>query len=400
MCYGCLVSKGGDSRTLAVSHSSSDISLRTITPAFLIDTEFKEFSSQQVAKDGVFDIYLHRPSGPVSINGGVYGAQTIQTVSMDDEFYAFLSNSIKKLDSQLALDIRLVDNPSQADAKLYLDTQIDLGEGDGVLLGLAIPTTAPDSDAWELLLNFPAFAGDRDYLYYAALHEIGHSLGLEHPFEDFDNDFFETTDPFASSYPEESVMSYRSPLSGRWPTSYSSNDLAALKALWGESVPTADESTLPAKKIIGTPFDDELTGGFAAEFIQGKDGDDVLIGGGGEDKIEGGLGSNQFFSLEDGASAFVLISSDGSRSSVRNRQTVDEIAELGIEDRIGIIGASPRRLRFRPTSINSTAYGPLQGIGISIGKRLEAVYTGQTLTLSELRDLTVGLPNGFTGDLG
>jgi hypothetical protein len=400
MCYGCLVAKGGDSRSLAVSHSNTNLSLRAIAPELLIDPGFKQFSSDQVAKDGVFDIYLHRPSGPVFINGGVYGSQTIQTVAMDDNFYGFLSKAINQLDRELALDIRLVDDPSTADAKLYLDTQIDLGDLDGVVLGLAIPTSTPESDAWELLLNFPAFEGDLSYTYYAALHEIGHSLGLEHPFEDFDGDFFVSSDPELSAYPEESVMAYRLPLSDRWPTQYSDSDIAALKAIWGESTSDAANSISPSKKIVGTPGDDVLTGGLASELIQGLGGNDVLIGGGGEDQIEGGLGSNQFFSLEDEDRAFVLISPDGSKSSVLNRRTVDEIAELGIEDQIGIIGASTRRLRFAPTSTNTRLYGKLDGIGISIGKRLEAVYTGQNLTLAELRDLTVGLPDGFTGDLG
>jgi len=50
--------------------------------------------------------------------------------------------------------------------------------------------------------------------------------------------------------------------------------------------------------------------------------------------------------------------------------------------------------------VNSTAYGQLQGIGIFVGKRLEAVYTGADLSLAQLQELTVGLPASYTGDLG
>ena len=78
---------------------------------------------------------------------------------------------------------------------------------------------------------------------------------------------------------------------------------------------------------------------------------------------------------------------------------MDEIAALGSEDQVGILGATSR-LRFSPTSINSTAYGQLDGVGIFVGKRLEAVYTGGELSLAKLRDLTVGLPANYTGDLG
>jgi hypothetical protein len=35
-----------------------------------------------------------------------------------------------------------------------------------------------------------------------------------------------------------------------------------------------------------------------------------------------------------------------------------------------------------------------------VGNRLEAVYTGGDLSLVDLRDLSVGLPASYTGDLG
>jgi len=57
-------------------------------------------------------------------------------------------------------------------------------------------------------------------------------------------------------------------------------------------------------------------------------------------------------------------------------------------------------LRFTPTSITSKAYGQLDGLGIYVGKRLEAIYTGGDLSRSELQDLTVGLPANDTSDLG
>jgi len=57
-------------------------------------------------------------------------------------------------------------------------------------------------------------------------------------------------------------------------------------------------------------------------------------------------------------------------------------------------------LRFTSTSITSKAYGQLDGIGIYVGKRLEAIYTGGDLSRSELQNLTVGLPASYTGDLG
>jgi serralysin len=398
VCYGCFLA-GGDSTTLGLSHALGESSLRMIPPNQLIAPDFRDFS-KQVLTDGVLDLYLHRPAGPVAVNGGGYGAQTIQTLAMDEVFYSFLTAAIERLDAELNLDFRVVQDPALADVRFYLDREISLGESGGVTLGIALSNDTPERDFWEVMLNTPAFNGESDYLYYAALHELGHTLGLEHPFDNSDGDVFVSANSSRSAYPEETLMAYRSPQGEQWPTWFSDNDLAALKVIWGDATAIESQPQVLPQKLIGTINNDVLTGSSASDLLRGDLGNDVLIGGGGEDELWGGRGSNRFLSSADGASAWVLISRDGSTKSRRNRGTVDQIAELGAEDRVGILGASTRRLRFRSTTINSTAYGALDGTGIYVGKRLEAVYTGGDLSRADLRDLTVGLPADYTGHLG
>ena len=398
MCYGCFLA-GGDSTTLGFSHALGESVIRTIPTDQLIATDFRDFS-KQVLTDGVLDLYLHRQAGPVAVNGGGYGAQTIQTLAMDEAFYSFLTAAIERLDAELDLDFRLVQDPSLADVRFFLDSDINLGDSGGVTLGIALSNDTPERDFWEVMLNTPAFNGDIDYLYYAALHELGHTLGLEHPFDNSDGDVFVSANSSRSAYPEETLMAYRSPQGEQWPTWFSNNDLAAFKAIWGGATGAGTQPKPLVQKLAGTSNNDVLTGGSGPDLILGYFGNDILTGGGGPDELWGDLGSNRFLSSADEAADWVLISRDGSTKSRRNRGTVDEIAELGAEDRVGILGASTRRLRFRSTTINSTAYGVLDGTAIYVGKRLEAVYTGGDLSRADLRDLTVGLPANYAGDLG
>jgi Ca2+-binding RTX toxin-like protein len=292
----------------------------------------------------------------------------------------------------------LVNTEVEADVRLYSDVEIDVGDGNGVTLGIALTNDTDQKDFWELMLNTPAFGSDLDYLYYAALHELGHALGLEHPFDASDGDVFESSNSSRSAYPEETLMAYRNPQGDSWPTWFSANDLAALKAIWGQE--TEATSTLLPQRLIGSASDDTLIGGGGPDLLRGEQGNDVLTGGGSADELWGGPGSNQFFSAADGAADWLLISRDGSSNTRRHRSSVDEIANLGSEDQVGILGAATRRLRFSPTSIASNAYGQLDGIGIYVGQRLEAIYTGGDLSRAELQNLTVGLPASYTGDLG
>ncbi|CAN7708790.1 DUF4214 domain-containing protein [Pseudoduganella sp. LjRoot289] len=110
------------------------------------------------------------------------------------------------------------------------------------------------------------------------LHEIGHMMGLKHPFEG-DIQLPDATDNSAYT-----LMSYTSS-GGPYP-SYSQYDLAALKWLYGGDGlggALGVGSTGGGRYFTGTNVADTLTGTAANDALEGGAGDDTLDGGAGTD---------------------------------------------------------------------------------------------------------------------
>jgi Ca2+-binding RTX toxin-like protein len=145
------------------------------------------------------------------------------------------------------------------------------------------------------------------------IHEIGHTLGLEHPFENNDGDVVDgITDPWKSLYPEDTVMAYRSPANGSWPNDYTSNDKTALIELWGlETTPSppakfdtpnglsAQVMDSNLSRFKGTSQADWIIGNIGNNIIKARRGNDYIQGGSGNDRLNGNNG-NDTLRGEDG----------------------------------------------------------------------------------------------------
>lgn len=261
----------------------------SIAPAELLDNGSLGVTRRATATDGVLDYYLHAPGGAVTVSGGGFGEQEIQSIAIPGPDQDYFNAMVRRLDSIIDLDFTQVDNPLSADVDLYYDTEIDLGGG-GITLGLA---TTSGVGGWELYLNYPALDNDEPYRRYALIHEFGHSLGLEHPFEARDGDVFNgSTDPWSSAYPEDTVMAYRSPRSESWPEFFSDNDLNALIEVWGAEARYLSEND---DIVVGNAFRDVLLGDSGNDELRGLRKSDLLNGGLGDDRLLGGPGSDQIF---------------------------------------------------------------------------------------------------------
>tara|TARA_B100000674_G_scaffold90012_1_gene62537 strand:- start:425 stop:1834 length:1410 start_codon:yes stop_codon:yes gene_type:complete len=200
-----------------------------------------------LSKDQVIDIYLHNSQGATSVSGGPYGSQIIDALTWSDDDIGFARSLIDDLDYRLGIDFALTFDRSISDINIYIDKEINLGS-EGRALGLAVSNFSDETGYfWEIFLDRDDFGSQR-YFRYGLIHEIAHALGMEHPFSADDGDLYgDNSDAWSSTYPEETVMSYRSPLGDIWPNSLTDNDWQALESHWGRQNDWSSSNPAPKK---------------------------------------------------------------------------------------------------------------------------------------------------------
>jgi hypothetical protein len=131
-------------------------------------------------------------------------------------------------------------------------------------------------------------------------------------------------------------------------------------------VPPAPHPT--TNYIYGTRKNDYLTGTNLNDVIYGYQGNDTLIDGGGADKLYGAKGKNTYYCTADGQTDFIYVKRD---------KKPDIVKSIGTEDRIDIQGF---KFTFAKTELD---------IQIFYRNSLEVIYTGNKLSLSEIKTITV-----------
>ena len=296
MCYVCLMARS--EATLLTGEFQLPPS--RITPQQLLSQPLTSFTAGLKRDRSVLDVYLHRQGGDAVIGGGVFGEQTIQSQPISSELELFMRDAIIELDRIIDLDFRFVDAVNEAEIRVYLDQEINI-KGASNLLGIALSNGSASNGWWETILAEPAFRGNQAYLRYAYLHEVGHTLGLEHPFDFSDGDGFGSANPSLGAFPEDTVMAYRSPRDGAWPDFYSLNDLEALISQWGAEPQLFSDG---ADVISGMPYsewflaaggDDRIDAGAGHDTIHAGSGHDQIRSGSGDDRVWGGGGADAFW---------------------------------------------------------------------------------------------------------
>lgn len=349
--------------------ASSSLSIQELISQQYVDFSRQLFGDQQV------DIYLHVSGGSTRVQGGVFGPQTVDTLAIDPQYLQEIKELIQKLDQSLKLTFNFVATPEQADISFYYSNGISFEGVSDRTVGLSVSYDTGTRYGWELFVNAkaPSFAGRSDYRQYATAHEFGHSLGLEHPFDPADDDLYLSSDYRKSAFPDQTVMAYRTPAGGRWPTWYQPLDLEAMQFVWGANPEAPSPDQQPADPLIGQSIQESIG-----------------------EVLRGGYGRNRYSAANDGITDWILISPDRfrkrSRSAKARRQAIDVIDQLGDEDQIAILGAKERHLSFRSTRVKSVG----EGVGIYVKKQLEAICLDERVSTSALAALTRAETIGFS----
>lgn len=374
MCYACLLVTGRSADLLQEHHGALRVHAPVaegpvaaggaarfgpsgpIPAAALIANDLARFSRNTVLADGRLTLDLHTTAGPAQVGGGPFGSQTITTLAMGADLQAFLRDSVARLDRLLAIDFAWSGNALSADVNLYLDREI-ANDGADRVLGLAVTNSQAGRQWWEVFVDGTELAGQGDYLRYAYLHELGHVLGLEHPFDGADGDVFVSAEYQLSAFPEDTVMAYRFPLGGRWPTWFSDNDIEAMVRLWGAELQQYGDGD---DQVVGGNYSEKIAGAGGNDVIAGRAGHDSLFGGQGDDLLLGGPGADWLF----GSAGNDTLRGGAGHDQLRGGLGDDELWGGRGADVFGLSPGNDRVMDFR------TSDGDRLGLPVGLGYSL------------------------------
>ena len=178
--------------------------------------------------NGRTDIYYYFEQEDIIYTLDIGGPVKVASDPFYNEEVSLGRSLIKKVDSYIGLDFFQVGKREDADL-IILAVCVPNTDLDGIV------TESFDGTQYIMTLNgCNSPFSDRNPPETLFLHEFGHALGLEHPFDNTDGDCIGSTDPWSngSAHTGHTLMAYRNP-PGKVKTFFTELDIEALQVIWG-----------------------------------------------------------------------------------------------------------------------------------------------------------------------
>ena len=203
-----------------------------ITIDELIDEELVEHTKFVTSNGEVLSYYIDKKIGQesldiydIDINGNTIKIDTIQTInqghSIEDSI--FINETFIKIDKIIDLDFLEMSHNNGSMIDIYHISYSSHFRTD--VIGQALTQRTKSGGWWDIFWKDSNLTGEINVKsdHNTIIHEIGHSLGLSHPFNDPKNQEWDSS---------HTIMSYNRAEDG-WDTWFSQNDINALIKIWG-----------------------------------------------------------------------------------------------------------------------------------------------------------------------
>ncbi len=179
--------------------------------SILISSIFGDYTRSYLSDSELATYYIHNDENQ-DIDIAYGQADTLSHSNLNQDY---IRSVFTNLDPFISLDFTEVFSANEATFRIY--SVSDFSRWDSSTAGQVENNT----NYWDILWRNSS--SELDFNRNTIIHEIGHSLGLSHPNEDPTNSLWDT---------DITVMSYNKSIDG-WNISFSSNDLQALRTIWG-----------------------------------------------------------------------------------------------------------------------------------------------------------------------
>ena len=151
----------------------------------------------------------------------------------------------------------------------------------------------------ELVIDNSGTFNEGSYAFQSILHEVGHAMGLEHPWEGG----ITLDDALDDQW--HTVMTYNN--SSPYTSHLGTLDVAAMQAQYGAASATVGwiisyaagtvsvTGSARADSILGVAGQNRLDGAAGADKVMGRQADDTLRGGDGDDRVWGSVGNDMLY---------------------------------------------------------------------------------------------------------